>query len=269
MPAIKPLGLIAGSGDLPLEFARQANERGFSLAIVALKSCSSPLLRRYSEEITWISIGQLGKLISFFKKKGIHKIALHGKVKHSSFFQNIKFDLKALNLWIRAEDRSGEGLMKILADELGKYRIEVLDGRFLMDNFLTPKGLLTKTKTTSAERMDIQSGLQKARLLARSGIGQSLVVKQGAVAAVEGMEGTDEMISRAGKWAGKGAIVVKVASPRQDWRFDVPTIGPRTIQCLLRAKARGIVLESGRSFLLNRDKTLEIADRNKIFIEAV
>lgn len=254
---------------MPLEFARQAHARGFSLATVALKEYSSPHLSRYSEKITLISLGQLGSLISFFRKNRVKKIALHGKVRHSSLFKNIRFDLKALSLWVRAKNRSGESLMKLLADELGKYGIRVLDSRFLMEKFLSPKGLLTRPKPTAEERMDIRYGLQRARLLARLGIGQSLLVKKGAVVAVEAMEGTDETVLRAGKWAGKGTILVKAASPRQDWRFDVPTIGPQTIQTLVRVKARGIVLESGKAFLLKREKTIRMADQKDIFILAI
>jgi DUF1009 family protein len=261
--------LIAGSGELPLYFARRARQEGFLVKTVALRGAASPQITSLSSNIAWISVGQLGSLISFFRAQGVRRAVMHGKVEHSSAFKNPKLDWKALALWMRLKDRSGEAILKAVAGELLKNGVKLLDGRFLMDDLLMKRGWLTRKKADAAGMESITYGLQKAKVLAKAGVGQTLIVKNKAVAAVEAMEGTNETIRRAGEWAGRGTILVKTSSPRQDWRFDIPTIGVKTIQSMIAAKAKGMVLESGRAFLLEREKTIGLADKNGIFIRGV
>ncbi len=144
-----------------------------------------------------------------------------------------------------------------------------MDGRYEMGDLLVKKGFLTRTRPPKNAIPHLDKGLGQARALAKLGIGQSIVIKSGAVAAVEAMEGTDETLLRAGKLSGKGTVLVKTASPNQDWRFDVPTIGLETLQNLAKIKASGLVMEAGRSFLLDKEKTLQFAESKKIFIFAV
>lgn len=263
------IGLIAGGGELPLLFARQAGLRGYSIQTAAIRGSASPSVGKLSDAATWISIGQLGALIGFFKKRGVKRAVMHGKVQHSQLFKNFRLDWKAFRVWSRLKDRSGEALLKAVGTELQRSGITLLDGRTFMEETLIPKGWLTGDRAQGAAPAVLAYGLKHARALAKAGVGQTLVVKGNAVAAVEAMEGTDEAIRRAGRWAGPGTIAVKVASPRQDWRFDIPTLGPRTLQSLAHAKASGIVVEAGRTFLLNREKTIALAEKNKIFILAV
>lgn len=269
MPPTPSIGLIAGGGELPLFFAREAKARGFSVKTAALRGSAQASIEKNSDTVTWISIGQLGSLIHFFKKQGVRRAVMHGKVQHSQLFRNLRLDWKALALWARLKDRSGEALLKAVAGELGRSGVDLLDGRTFMEDAVIPKGWLTRNRAKGDADAAIVYGLKRARALAREGIGQTLVIKGNAVAAVEGMEGTDEAIRRAGRWAGPGTITVKVASPRQDWRFDIPTLGPTTLQSLIQAKAKGMVVEGGRSFILNREKTLELAEKKGIFILAV
>lgn len=269
MPSSRLVGLIAGAGDLPLIFARRARVEGIRLATVGLKGLTSPKLVPLSEQFTWISLGQLGSLLSFFNKNKVSQTVIHGKVQLSSIFRSVRLDLKALSLWIRMKDRSGESILKNLADELARNGTKVLDGRYLMTDYLAIKGCLTKTSPDKKTIVDITLGLSKARSLARAGIGQVLAIKQGTVVAVEAVEGTDETIHRAGHWSGPGIILIKTASPKQDWRFDVPTIGLKTIEGLAKAKAKGLVLESGKSFLLNREKAVALSNRTGMFILSV
>ncbi len=152
---------------------------------------------------------------------------------------------------------------------MSKRRIELLDNRYLMDEIIPRPGWLISAKNDSATRKNISYGLQQARNLARSGIGQTIVVKRNAVVAVEAMEGTDETIRRSGKWGGAGCVVVKVASPKQDWRFDIPTVGLKTIQALAETKAKGLVLEGGKAFLLKKKEVLVAAKKAGLFILAV
>ncbi len=263
------IGLIAGGGELPLLFARQAQRRGFSVRTAALRGSAPVSLERQCNVVNWISIGQLGSLIRFFKEQGVRRAVMHGKVQHSRLFKNLRLDWKALSLWSRLKDRSGEALLKAVAGELGRAGVELLDVRTFMEESVIQKGWATHTRAKSDSIASIAYGLKRARVLAREGVGQTLVVKGNAVAAVEGMEGTDEAIRRAGHWAGPGTVAIKVASPQQDWRFDIPTLGPRTLQSMIRAKAKGIVVEAGKSFLIDRGKTLALAEKNRIFILAV
>lgn len=194
---------------------------------------------------------------------------MHGKVAHASLFKDLRLDWKALSIWMRLKDRSGEGLLKALARELGKNGIKVTDARFLMKELLAPKGCLTRTRPGKDEERAARYGLRNARRLAKFGVGQTILVKKSAVVAVEAMEGTDQAILRAGKTAGPGVILVKASSPEQDWRFDIPTVGLNTLKTLARVKARGIVVEAGRCFLLDRQKLVVEADKKGIFILAV
>ena len=264
------IGLIAGGGELPLLFARQAKKKGFRIQTAAIRGAAKPSLAKLSDSITWISIGQLGALVSFFKKQGARCAVMHGKVQHSQLFRHFRLDWKAFRVWSKLKDRSGEALLKAVAAELQSSGIRLLDGRTFMEEVLIPKGWVTRNHSPEVSvKQSLSYGLKQARLLARNGIGQSVVVKGNALVAVEAMEGTDETIRRAGRLAGPGTILIKVASPRQDWRFDIPTLGPGTIQSLVRAKAAGVVVEGGRTFLLDRKKTAALAERNKIFILAV
>ena len=269
MPKPSIIGLIAGSGDLPIHFARQAKKKGLILKTAALRGEASPQLERLSDTITWISVGQVGTLLAFFKKNQVHQAVMHGKVQHSGLFRNLRLDWKALSLWRGLKDRSGEALLKALAQELQRNGTRVLDARFLMGGMLAPRGWVTGPTSGPAAKATIQYGLRQARALARLGVGQSLLVKKSAVVAVEAMEGTDATIRRAGKLAGTGAILVKVSSPRQDWRFDIPTVGLGTLRQLVRAKAAGLVVESGKAFLLDREKLKAAAEKHGIFILAV
>ncbi len=262
------IGLIAGGGALPIQFALQAKAKGLQVHTVAVLGMAPKDLEKLSTTIRWISIGQLGGLIKFFKQQGVHQAVMHGKVQHSSLFKNFKLDLKALSIWIRLKDRSGEGLLKALAVELQKQGVILKDCRFLMDGLIAPKGFVVG-KIDSEAKATIAYGVRQAKLLANAGIGQTLVAKKSAVVAVEAMEGTDATITRAGRVAGPGSIVIKVASPKQDWRFDVPTVGPETIQRIVQAKVKGLVIESGRSFLLEKEKLAVLAKKHRFFIQTV
>jgi hypothetical protein len=265
----EPIGLVAGAGLLPRHFALKAKKSGIPIYLFAIKGSTHLKLSTLAEKTCWASAGQVGSLISFFKKNKVRKIAFHGKVQHGSFFRDVRLDWKGLTLWSRAKDKSGRGLLNTLGNNLKSEGLYVLDGRFLMGELLVQKGCLTRTRPSNKVSQIIKRGIHQARGLARLGIGQTLIFKDGAVAAVEAMEGTDEAITRAGKWAGKGTILIKTASTDQDWRFDVPTIGLSTLQKLCRVKSAGIVVEAGKTFLLEKEKTLRLADSEKIFILAV
>lgn len=263
------IGLIAGSGNLPIHFARLAKREGFFLATAAIKGAASPSLNSLSNSIQWLSVGQIGALLTFFKGQGVRKVVLHGKVAHASLFRGLRLDFKALSLWASLEDRSGEGLLKGLAGELEKNGIKVMDGRFLMADLLAPKGFLTRRKPGKEDEKSARYGIRQAKGSAKMGLGQTVLVKANAVVAIEAMEGTDQAVLRAGKLAGPGVILAKASSPHQDWRFDIPTVGPATVKSLARSKGRGMVLEAGKVFILDLEKTIAAAEKTGLFILAV
>ncbi len=262
------VGLIAGGGELPLHFARAAKSKGLSLHVVAALGSASKDIEKLSDSVQWVSLGQVGALIGFLKKKKVQQAVMHGKVQHSELFKHFKLDFKAISLWIKLKDRSGESLLRALSLELKKQGVLLKDSRFLMDEVLTPKGF-SVGKVEMDSKATISFGLKRAKALASLGIGQTLVVKKNAVVAVEAMEGTDATIERAGICAGPGSIIVKVSGPRQDWRFDVPTVGVTTIQKMIQIKAKGIVLESGKSFLLQKEQLAFLAKKHGFFIKAL
>jgi DUF1009 family protein len=265
---IDSIGLIAGGGDLPLCFARSAKSKGLLLHVVAVRGSASKEIEKLSDSVQWVSLGQVGTLIGFLKKRNVRQAVMHGKVQHSELFKQFKLDFKALSLWLKLKDRSGEGLLRALSLELKRQGVLLKDSRFLMNEVLTPKGF-SVGKVDLNSKATIFFGLKKAKTLASLGIGQTLVVKKNAVVAVEAMEGTDATIERAGICAGPGSIVIKVSSPQQDWRFDVPTVGITTIQKLIQIKAKGIVLESGKSFMLQKEQLAFLAKKNGFFIKTL
>lgn len=199
----EPIGLVAGAGGLPFQFALAARKNQRPLYLFALKGSADLQLPSLVKRTCWASPGQVGSLISFFQKNKIRQIVFHGKVQHGSFFQNIRMDWKGLALWSKTKDKSGPGLLKALGDGLKEKRFHILDGRYLMGSLMVKKGCLTQTRPPKNSFYAIQHGLRQARTLAKLGIGQSVVLKDGAVAAVEAMEGTDEALLRAGKLAEK------------------------------------------------------------------
>ena len=265
----EPLGLIAGSGELPLHFAREAKRRGHPLFIAGVLGEAAPSMKRLGTETKFMSVGQLGGLISFFRRNGVKKAVMEGQVRHAHLFKNLRLDFRAAALLFRMKDRSGEAIMKAVAEELHKSGTDLMDCRNFLEDLVAQEGCLTRTRPRGEALSDIPFGLEMARLFAAKAVGQTLVARKKAVVAVEAVEGTNAAILRGGKLAGPGTVVVKTASPHHDWRFDVPTIGPATIRTLIRAKAAGLVMESGAAFLLQKKKTLALADRYGIFLQVV
>jgi DUF1009 family protein len=263
------IGLIAGSGELPIQFAQMAQKKKIKVYTVAIQGETSEKIKNLSESFVQLSVGQLGSMLKFFKSKHVSSVVMEGQVHHAHIFKNIKLDLKALLLLATTRDKSGESLMKAVANEMEKNQLRVLDCRFLLDELIPNKGCLTKVKPTREDQESIQYGIQRAKVLAQWSIGQTLVIKKVAVVAVEALEGTNQTILRAYQHAGPKSIIIKVSSPSHDWRFDVPTIGMSTIRAMIKAKARGIVIESKRSFILQKDKVMRLAQKHSIFIEAV
>src|SRR3990172_172175 len=244
----KMIGLIAGAGEMPFIWARAARGKGAEVIAVAI-----------AEEARKGLDGIVSQLHSF----------IVGKVNKSLIFKDIKFDLKAITLMARLKDRKDDTIMLAIVDELKKEGIDVIEQTIFLEEMMPGPGILSKRKPTREEMADIEFGLEMAKGIAGLDIGQTVVVKDKAVMAVEAIEGTDEAIRRGGALGRGGIVVVKVAKPNQDLRFDIPTVGIDTLKAMLDSGGKALALEANKTFLVDMEDVIKEADRNGIAIVAV
>ena len=256
--------LIAGAGEIPEILARSAKAEGASFVAVALTEAAIAPLDSLADAVYRLSIGQVGKIIKTIKNEGIEKVIFIGKVKKDLLFEKIRFDLKALKLLASLKNRNDDTIMLAIVDEFAKSGIEVVDQTTYLRQMMPKEGVLTKRKPTKEEWDDISYGMDMAKRSASLDIGQAVVVRDRSIMAVEAIEGTDEAIKRGGRLARKGAVVAKVAKPDQDLRFDVPCIGADTIKSLAENGGKCIVVEKGKTIILDKPETLELADKLNI-----
>ena len=265
---MKKLGLIAGKGDLPKVIASEAKTQGYTVIAIALDPLADKSLSSYVDEMKQVNVGKFGKIIDSMKQYGIKKAVMAGKVSKTLLYEsNITPDLKAVKLLFSLKDRSDDSIMLAITKELEKEGIQLLDITLFSSRLLTPEGVLTKRKPTKNEWKDIAFGWRLAKEIGRLDIGQTVVVKNQAVMAVEAIEGTDEAIKRGGRLSGTGAVVVKVSKPNQDMRFDVPAVGLDTLHAMVEVGARVLSVESNKSIFLDRENF--IAESNKAGISIV
>jgi DUF1009 family protein len=217
--------------------------------------------------VEWIRVGQLSKLLKFFQAQQVRHAIMAGQIAPKNLF-DLRPDWKALLMLARLKERNAESIFAAIGGELAKIDIELLPATSFLEDYLAPAGLICGPSLTRREEQDIDLGWKTAKEIARMDVGQTVVVKNGTVLAVEGLEGTNEAIKRGGNLAREDAVVVKVAKPNQDMRFDVPVIGVETIRVASEAKVRVIALEAGKTLLLERDAIIDLAERAKISIFA-
>lgn len=259
-------GLIAGNGQFPFLVVEGAKKSGVSLSVVAIKEETDKRLEDVAENIIWLGLGQLGKMISYFKQQGVTQAMMAGQVKHVQIFSGSLPDMRMMKMLWNLPRRNTDALIGGVADEMAKEGIELIDSTTLIKDHLAPKGVMTKRSPIDMEQQNIDYGLHIANEIARLDLGQTIVVRSAACVAIEAMEGTDETIIRAGKLANGKLTVVKVAKPAQDMRFDVPVIGVPTIENMIAAGATCISVTAGKTLLFNREEMLKLADRNKIAV---
>ncbi|MBI3292073.1 MAG: LpxI family protein [Elusimicrobia bacterium] len=211
------------------------------------------------DRITWVSLGQLGRVIDFFHAEGVSQAVMAGQVKHTQLFRGILPDARALKLLLRVKDKRADALLSAVSSELASEGIELLPSTTYLDHLLPTPGCLTRRSPSAQERADLDFGFPVAKAIAELDIGQTVAVKSQAVVAVEAMEGTNACIQRAGQLTGGGFVVVKVARPRQDFRFDLPVIGPLTIRTLAEQGAHVLGIEAHKTLLLEKDDLLAAA----------
>ena len=262
-------GLIAGNGRFPFLVLEGARRQGASLAVVAIKEETDKSIEKLAEKIVWVGIGQLGKMISFFKKEGVSKAIMAGQVKHVQIFSGALPDLRMIKMLWRLPQRNTDALIGGVADEMAKEGIELIDSTYFIQDSLAQEGVLTGRKPSEIERGNIEYGLKVANEIARLDLGQTIVVRAKACVAVEAMEGTDAVIKRAGELAKGKLTVVKVAKPNQDMRFDVPVVGVPTIRAMIEAGATCLCLTAGKTLMFDKAEMIKLADDNKISIVAV
>lgn len=264
---MKKLGIVAGTGQLPAAIAAEARSKGYNVFAVGLDPLADKALSSVVDEIEYISVGKLGTIIETLKKAGIREVVMAGKVPKSLLYKNkITPDLRAVKLLFSLKDRSDDSILLALTKELKKDGITLLNTTDFSSGLLTPAGVLTKKGLSKAEWEDITFGWKIAKEIGRLDIGQTVVIKDRAIMAIEAIEGTDEAIRRGGKFAGEGAVVVKVSKPKQDMRFDVPVVGIDTLKAMRDVKARVLAVEAKKSILLNRDKLIAEADKANIAV---
>jgi DUF1009 family protein len=262
-------GLIAGNGRFPFLVLEGARRAGVSLSVAAIREETDPSIETFAERVEWVGIGQLGKMIRFFKREGVSKAIMAGQVKHVQIFSGALPDLRMLRMLMRLPRRNTDALIGAVADELAGEGIELIDSTYFLQDHLPQAGPLTKRAPDERERGDIEYGLEVAREIARLDLGQTIVVRARACVAIEAMEGTDATIRRAGELAKGRLTVVKIAKPDQDMRFDVPVVGLPTIHSMLEAGATCLCITAQKTLMFDKDEMLRLANDKKIAIVAV
>ena len=269
---MEKVGIIAGGGQFPLLLCRAGRGQGKEVVVLALEGEADPALAREADSCVPFKLGQLGKIISTFKAAGVEKVIMAGSVAKPQLFSgNFRPDRKLIALLPRLKGfrLHDDGLLRALAEVLAKDGLVVVDSTFLKPELRTPPGVLTRRKPTKREKQDAEYGFALAKGLGRFDIGQCIVVRQKAVLAVEAMEGTDETIRRGGALGGGRAVVIKVAKPGQDLRFDLPSVGLATVETMAGAGCTALVLEAGQTLTFDREETVALADEKGIAIVAL
>ncbi len=269
--SIESLGIIAGNRSLPLLFAQQARSMGVRrLVAVAFENETSPELASLVDEIVWLRVGQLSKMISAFAERGVKQCVMVGQIAPKNLF-DLRPDIRAMALLLRLKEKNAHTIFGAIADELSKDGIELIEATPWLKPLMPAAEFCLGPKLSAEQKADVAYGFRIAKEVSRLEIGQSVVVRNGTVLAVEGFEGTDECLKRGGQLAGKngGAIAVKVAKEKHDLRFDIPCFGARTLEICRDAQIGVFAIEAGKTLLLEREAVEEIARKNKISVVAV
>lgn len=261
------IGLIAGGGQFPLLFSRKAVKKGYAVCAAGFHSETDAALKNSVEHLKWMYPGQITKLIKYFKQHGITEVIMLGSIEKTNIFRDIRPDFKALSFIAKNVRTHDDAVLTAFADLLEKEGLFVKPSTFLLPELISPKGCWTKREPDKAEIKDIKQGWKIAKGIGNLDIGQCIVISNGTVLAVEAIDGTNATILRGGRLSmGNGAVVVKLSKPAQDLRFDLPSSGLQTIQCMIEAGATALVLEALKSLSFDRQEMISLADRHNISI---
>jgi hypothetical protein len=262
------LGIIAGNGVYPRLLAAAARKADVKkIAAAAFTGETDPVLEQYVDVLEWMRVGQLGRLLKFFRGQDVHHAIMAGQIAPKNLF-DLRPDVKALLLLGKLKQRNAESIFAAIADELAKINVDLLPATTFQEDSLSRSGLIAGPKLSPRQEHDVELGWNVAKEIARLDIGQTIVIKNGTIIAVEALEGTNEAIKRGGTLARGDAVMVKVGKPNQDMRFDVPVIGVETIRIAAESGVRVIAVEAGKTLLLERDAIADLADRSEVSIIA-
>jgi len=262
-------GLIAGNGRFPFLVLEGARSQGIEMAVIALKEEASPELEQVAKRLHWVSLGELSKAIELMQREGVKRAVMAGQVKHNKIFSAIRPDWKLAKLLFSLPRKNTDSLIGAVAKVFEEEGIQLVDSTLFLKPLLPEAGVLTRRAPNEHEAADMEYGLVVARRLAGMDIGQTVVIADRACVAVEAMEGTDETIARAARFAnGKPLVVVKVSKPQQDMRFDVPVVGLPTVKGMGEAGATALAIDASRTLLFDRIRLIETADAAGIAIQA-
>lgn len=263
------IGIIAGGGRFPVMVADAARKRGIRVVAVAHTGETDEAMADSADTLVWVKLGQLGKVLSTFKRGGVTRALMAGTITKRKMFTDVMPDLKALSLMGNLAVFHDDDILRTLAGVFSREGIEIVSSTMLLPDLLAPEGVLTRRKPDRNEQRDVEFGWRILKEIGRLDIGQCVVVRRRTVLAVEAIEGTDEAIRRGGRLAGEKAVVVKASKPQQDLRFDVPTVGLRTVTIMKEAGASVLAIEAGKTLIFDRDEMTSFADREKISVMSI
>jgi UDP-2,3-diacylglucosamine hydrolase len=262
------IGLIAGGGQFPLLFARAAREKGIDVFAVAHVNETDPELEAHVTRIAWVHLGQLRRLLRFFKQHAVAEAVMMGGIKKTRMFRDVRPDLKTIALMAGLRHTHDDNLLRAFAGALEAEGIRVLESTAFLPELLAPAGCWTRRTPSAAETSDIALGWHLAKEIGRLDIGQCVVVGGGSVLAVEAIDGTDATIRRGGRLGNGQAVVIKVCKPTQDFRFDVPAVGTETIRTMAEAGVTALALEAEKAVVFDREEMIRAADEARIAVVA-
>ncbi len=265
------LGIIAGNRSLPLLLAREARRQGVKrLVAVAVEGETDPALASLVDDIIWLRVGQLSKMIAAFTERGVKQCVMAGQIAPRNLF-DLRPDLRAMGLLLRLREKNAHTIFGAIAEELKREGVELIEAIPWLEPLMPGAGFRLGPKLSEAQRADVEFGFRIAKEISRLEIGQTVLVKDGTVLAVEGFEGTDKCLARGGELAGSagGAVAVKVAKERHDFRFDIPCLGPQTLETCAAARIAVLAFEAGRSLVLEQETCERIAGKHKIAVTTI
>lgn len=268
---VESLGIIAGNRSLPLVFAKQARAMGVKkIVAVAFDGETEPEISSLVDEVTWVKVGQLSKMISAFTDRGVKQCVMAGQIAPKNLY-DLRPDLRAVAMMFRLKEKNAHTIFGAIADELKKDGVELIEATPWLKPLMPGKDFLLGPKLSKEQKADVEFGFRVAKEISKLEIGQTVVAKNGAVLAVEAFEGTDKCLARGGELAGKdgGAVAVKVAKASHDMRFDIPCIGAQTLETCAAARISVLAFEAGKSLLLELETCARIAEKNKIALMTI
>lgn len=260
------IGIIAGGGVFPVMVADAARRSGYLTVAVAHEGETDPVLGEHVDEMVWVRLGQLGRLIRAFRQRGVRRVTMAGTIAKHRMFSRVRPDLRGLALMSRMAVFHDDGILRSVSREMEKEGLQVIASTQFLPELIASPGVLTRRKPGRGEMADIRFGWRMAKELGRLDIGQCVVVRRKTVVALEAMEGTDETIRRGGRIAREKAVVVKVSKPVQDLRFDVPSVGLETVRVMEEVKASVLAVEAGKTLMFEKAAMVRRADEAGISI---